>query len=241
MTCTRRTHTHFHRRFCGQLAERMAQLSAATGPEGHIHNHAAEGHAGHAHEHAHDHGSSHAGEGDSFWLVGASLASGFAFMLVVDRLSAGYGHAHESNPPGSHRLVLDCNGRRTMSLTLMDWRGVEGSVDVRVKHTGCRQELSRVSAVSFVCADSLASPSHFCMSCSQWLAASKPVLLPRVLSLRIPCFHPTLRSHLSSDNRSAMIGLIVHAAVDGVALGMCGRGTHDSNPLCSIRVYRSCS
>ena len=36
-------------------------------------------------EHAHE---------DSMWPVGASIAVGFALMLVVDRISEGYGHAH---------------------------------------------------------------------------------------------------------------------------------------------------
>ena len=52
----------------------------------------------------HDH------EDEGMWLIGASIAVGFAFMLVVDQISAGYGHAHapaEGLPEtAQHRWIL---------------------------------------------------------------------------------------------------------------------------------------
>eukprot|EP00037_Helgoeca_nana_P002302 m.32997 g.32997 ORF g.32997 m.32997 type:complete len:347 (+) comp12494_c0_seq1:131-1171(+) len=62
------------------------------------------------HEHEHEHGHHH----DHHWQIGAALASGFAFMLLVEKMSAGdgagHGHAHVSvNEPsrtGSTGLEL---------------------------------------------------------------------------------------------------------------------------------------
>lgn len=49
----------------------------------------------HQHEHEHegesDHGHKHGG---SDWQIGAAMAVGFAFMLLVDRISGEFGHAH---------------------------------------------------------------------------------------------------------------------------------------------------
>ena len=45
--------------------------------------------SGHEHEHEHEH--------QEHWQMGASMAAGFAFMLLVDKLSGGHhGHAHSS-------------------------------------------------------------------------------------------------------------------------------------------------
>jgi len=41
--------------------------------------HEGHGHAGHTHNH---------------WQMGAALALGFCFMLLIDRVSSGYGHPH---------------------------------------------------------------------------------------------------------------------------------------------------
>jgi hypothetical protein len=48
-----------------------------------------EHHEEHHSEHKHD----HSGE-EGNWQIGASLAVGFAFMLVVDRISGEFGHTH---------------------------------------------------------------------------------------------------------------------------------------------------
>eukprot|EP00051_Salpingoeca_urceolata_P018369 m.257259 g.257259 ORF g.257259 m.257259 type:complete len:538 (-) comp19180_c3_seq7:33-1646(-) len=51
----------------------------------------------HEHEHEHESGHDHGGHGHDHaghWQIGASLAFGFASMLVVDKLSGGYGHSH---------------------------------------------------------------------------------------------------------------------------------------------------
>eukprot|EP00039_Didymoeca_costata_P008677 m.114942 g.114942 ORF g.114942 m.114942 type:complete len:326 (+) comp14184_c1_seq3:135-1112(+) len=56
--------------------------------EGHAHD----SHTSGDHDHGHEHGSN--------WQIGASLALGFAFMLLVEKLSAGYGHGHGSHAHG---------------------------------------------------------------------------------------------------------------------------------------------
>ena len=45
------------------------------------------------HNNSHEHGHGH----DKHWLIGTSLALGFAFMLLVDKLGDGYGHTHSHN------------------------------------------------------------------------------------------------------------------------------------------------
>jgi len=64
----------------------------------------ADAHASHDHTHAdgeHDHDHSHE-EGGGHRMIGASLASGFAFMLIVDTIGGGHGHGHGSHGHGSH-------------------------------------------------------------------------------------------------------------------------------------------
>ena len=55
----------------------------------HVHGHE-------AHEASEMHGEEggHGHEGRDDWMVGASIAVGFAFMLLVDRVSGEYGHSH---------------------------------------------------------------------------------------------------------------------------------------------------
>ena len=100
-----------------------AQAHADSSTAAQVHHHEEEG-APHDHEHGaaevrrmpfltymliycvHDQ-DAHTHEADQFWMVGASMALGFAFMLVVDRLSAGYGHAHTPTPasPSSSAIL----------------------------------------------------------------------------------------------------------------------------------------
>jgi solute carrier family 39 (zinc transporter), member 9 len=64
------------------------------------HDHAGGGPGGDAHDHAHaDPEITHAHPGH--WQIGAALAVGFAFQLVVDRISGGlHSHAHGTAVPG---------------------------------------------------------------------------------------------------------------------------------------------
>ena len=49
----------------------------------------------HDHDHDHDHGHDHShGESSGHRVIGASLACGFAFMLVVDTMGGSHGHGH---------------------------------------------------------------------------------------------------------------------------------------------------
>eukprot|EP00038_Savillea_parva_P017266 m.19605 g.19605 ORF g.19605 m.19605 type:complete len:346 (+) comp3707_c0_seq2:263-1300(+) len=61
-----------------------------------------------AHEHEHDHGHEHHHHHhENLWQIGAALASGFAFMLLVEKLGASvggsHGHAHVSVNDGPSR------------------------------------------------------------------------------------------------------------------------------------------
>eukprot|EP00730_Choanoeca_flexa_P018497 TRINITY_DN8996_c0_g2_i1.p1 TRINITY_DN8996_c0_g2~~TRINITY_DN8996_c0_g2_i1.p1 ORF type:complete len:324 (+),score=57.75 TRINITY_DN8996_c0_g2_i1:115-1086(+) len=58
--------------------------------DGTEHSSEAEHDGGHAHDHGHEH--------HEHWQIGASMAAGFAFMLLIDKLSGGHhGHAHGGN------------------------------------------------------------------------------------------------------------------------------------------------
>lgn len=72
-----------------------AEEHESTGEQVHDHDH--------HHHHSHGHHSA----------IGAALATGFAFMLVVDKLSDGYGHAHSN--PGAPQKVSD-QSRETQSV-----------------------------------------------------------------------------------------------------------------------------
>lgn len=76
------------------------EASAAHEKEEHAHAHERE-HTDHQHEDhtEHDHGH-HGHHHDS--TIGAALAAGFAFMLIVDKISAGYGHAHAAPVADKH-------------------------------------------------------------------------------------------------------------------------------------------
>ena len=50
-----------------------------------------EGHEEHDHEHGHG----------NTWKIGASIAFGFAFMMLVDRVSGDFGHNHSHGPEES--------------------------------------------------------------------------------------------------------------------------------------------
>jgi solute carrier family 39 (zinc transporter), member 9 len=76
----------------------VSPVSAAAAAE--AHDHAGGGPGGDAHDHAHaDPEITHAHPGH--WQIGAALAVGFAFQLVVDRISGGlHSHAHGTAVPG---------------------------------------------------------------------------------------------------------------------------------------------
>lgn len=69
---------------------------ASAAHEMHEHEHA----TGEEHEEHEEHGHHHGHHHDS--TIGAALAAGFAFMLIVDKISAGYGHAHAAPVANKH-------------------------------------------------------------------------------------------------------------------------------------------
>lgn len=92
----------------GGSAAGLAGPSSTAGNHNHNHEHhhlrllqhdgEQPGHEGH--NHAAEHvpwgadSLAAAAEPPGHWQIGAALAVGFAFMLIIDRLSGGYGHAH---------------------------------------------------------------------------------------------------------------------------------------------------
>jgi ABC-type nickel/cobalt efflux system permease component RcnA len=85
-------------------------LAAASSAHDHEPTEAAS--SSHHHEEAeHDHGH------QEHWQIGASMAAGFAFMLLVDKLSGGHGHAHSS--AASELPATTTRYCATMSLALL--------------------------------------------------------------------------------------------------------------------------
>jgi len=83
--------------------------------------------ASHEHEHAHEHHVHGHHHGHSDWILGASLASGFAFMLVVDKLGAGYGHDGHAHNSGLTDGAGDKSARNTSAmLGLMVHAAIDG-------------------------------------------------------------------------------------------------------------------
>mmetsp|Transcript_15533 Transcript_15533/g.40251 ORF Transcript_15533/g.40251 Transcript_15533/m.40251 type:complete len:346 (+) Transcript_15533:235-1272(+) len=83
------------------LASRQAAEAAASG-----HGGSGGAHQQHEHDHGHEHGG-HSQHHGHPWQIGAAMATGFAFMLLVERVGAGsgggHGHAHVSVNDGSSR------------------------------------------------------------------------------------------------------------------------------------------
>ena len=143
----------------GQLKHAAAAAAAAAAAHSHGGGRllAEALHAGGAHEHGAEEEVTHAHPGH--WQIGAALALGFAFQLVVDRLSGGL-HAH------SHGVALPSGGGGS--------GGGSGSGG-----GGGGSDTPRAQAE----AAAAAATDH------------------------------------SAKSKSAMAGMVVHAAVDGVALG----------------------
>jgi hypothetical protein len=208
-----------------RLRALVAAASAGAGAShghadgAHVHDGAADkgGEGAHEHEHEHESGGSgsggtaggdpHAGHGhgENHWHIGAALALGFAFQLVVDRLAGGLGHGHGGGvtPPPSASAVVPHEagggGAGTGQAAAGDSGGSSGGApDGNVLERGAGQDDAK-SRSAMVSRGSEALWRLCCVLCS-----AVEAVLTRGMSPLLP---------------SPQVGLVVHAMVDGVALG----------------------
>ena len=139
------------------------------------------------------------GEGRSSGMVGLALASGFVLMLLVERVSGGHGHAHGGGGGGGKRGV----GKG---------RGEEVKVDVATKAVALSAALSpppSTSGSSLPPSPHLSSHPHPPPSLPPSSSSSPTPHHPH------PHHHPPTLTH----SNTALLGILTHSAIDGLALG----------------------
>lgn len=152
----------------------------------------------HGHEHGHGHGHGHddagsGGGGGSHKSVGAALAAGFLFMLLVDRIGGGEGHGHghgAAHPPTPLAARSSAGGA-----------GGAGGVAHHLHHHAgqARNRAVEMTRPRNGTDEAPVLPTHM------GHAAAAPVTIA-----------PSPSGGMQGQ---AVLGLIIHSAVDGFALG----------------------
>ena len=142
------------------------------------------------------------GEERNSGMVGLALVSGFVLMLLVDRVSGGHGHAHGGGTGGGG------GGRRGVG----KGRGEEVKVDIAKASvalspppSNSAPQLPSASPATSIVPRSLPSPH---------LHPHPPSLPPHPPTSSSSSYPPT-----STHSNTALLGILTHSAIDGLALG----------------------
>lgn len=168
--------------------------------ESHSHQHGPSDHSSHGHGHGHDEFSPHA--------VGLALASGFVFMMLVDRVGGGHGHSHGH----SHGHGPGAPAYAPLRVNALD-AAADGDVEMETPR----------SAVEAASDTSSGAPTRRKLGGSRDSGAAgpdgsaTPAFTSQVSSSAAAAAPPAHGHHAVTS--STLFGLLIHSAVDGVALG----------------------